>query len=266
MEQIVLKADKDICEINGWQSNTGEVNARTLSVDLSEDLLACDNQFVTFGLADGTEFESQVKDGKADIPEFDKAQFIKIGVYTSDIEGDKCIKRYSPKPTNVYVNTGSYSGNGTEAPIPTAGTFEELLDEIENIVIDTNNIENGAVTIDKVDKNLFYKGVQCASSVNINLARVQNGKQIELKATIKKDAITTDEVSETFFVDGVKCVDSDSIKFAKVQDGKAVSIKAYVKNEVKKITTESTDEERPTAKAVVDYVNTVIGGIENGSY
>jgi hypothetical protein len=104
-----------------------------MSVELSEEMLNCDISFVTFELKDGTVYECLVANGKADIPEVKEPQFVKIGVYSSDIENDKCVKRYSPHPANVYVNNGSYSGNGTEAPTPTAGTFEELLETINEV-------------------------------------------------------------------------------------------------------------------------------------
>jgi hypothetical protein len=130
---IVLNANKDTCSIVGWQSNTGEVDVRTLTVELSEEMCQCAIAFVTFELADGTLYESLVVDGKANIPTIDKAQFIKVGAYSADIEGEKCVKRYSPHPADVYVNAGSYSGNGTEAPNPTAGDFEALMTQIDAV-------------------------------------------------------------------------------------------------------------------------------------
>lgn len=131
-EQIVLKADINSCEISGWQSNTGEVNARVLQVDLSEALSKCANAFVTFTLMNGTVYESKVTDGKAEVPTIDRPQYVDIGVYTTDVEGDKCIKRYSPKPTQQYISRGSYAPESEAAPIPTAGTYAELLKKIND--------------------------------------------------------------------------------------------------------------------------------------
>jgi hypothetical protein len=90
--EIVLKADKNVCEISGWQSNTGEVNARTLNIEMCEEMCSCAMAFVTFKLQDGTVYESLVTDGKANIPTIDKDQFIEVGVYSADIENDKCVK------------------------------------------------------------------------------------------------------------------------------------------------------------------------------
>lgn len=136
---MVLKADINACKIEGWNTNTGEVNARTLTVEMCEKMCSCAMAFVTFKLKDGTLYESLVKDGKAEIPEIKEPQFVEVGVYSSDIENGKCEKRYSPHPTNVYINNGSYSGNGKEPPIPTAGDLERLLGEL-----------NGKLDISKV--------------------------------------------------------------------------------------------------------------------
>ncbi len=196
MDQIVLKADINTCKIEGWNSNTGEVNARTLTVEMCDEMCKCAMSFVTFELKDGTLYESLVTDGKANIPTIEEAQFIKVGLYSADIEGDKCVKRYSPHPTNAYINNGSYSGNGTEAPTPAAGTFEELLDKIENIVVETDNIKNGAVTVDKVNQSFFKDGIACNTSDDIEFAITQKqpNPKVYLTAFLKNKAT---EVTET---------------------------------------------------------------------
>lgn len=165
---IVLKADKNVCEISGWQSNTGEVNARNLTVEMCEEMCSCAMAFVTFELNNGTIYESLVVESKAEIPEIKEPQFVKIGVYSADIENGKCVKRYSPHPTNAYINNGSYSGNGTEAPIPTAGTYAELLEKINNIVVSSggiveiteetyiNKLENGIYRVDSESGATLY--------------------------------------------------------------------------------------------------------------
>ena len=132
MEQIILKADINTCRVEGWDVNTGEINARSLSVEMCDKLCSCAMAFVTFELKDGTIYESLVVDGKAEIPQLEEPQFIKVGLYSADIVDEKCEKRYSPKPDNVYVNRGSYSGNGTEPPIPTPGTLEEIIGLIKS--------------------------------------------------------------------------------------------------------------------------------------
>lgn len=131
---MVLKADINSCEIIDWHTNTGEYNARTLQVEMCEEMRGCAMAFVTFELADGTIYESLIKDGKAEIPLFEIPQFVKIGAYSADIEGDKLTKRYSPTPCYDYVNPGSYSGNSEESPLPTPSAMAELTKKVENAV------------------------------------------------------------------------------------------------------------------------------------
>jgi hypothetical protein len=157
---MVLKADINSCEIIDWQTNTGEYNARTLQVEMCEEMRSCAMAFVTFELANGTIYESLIKDGKAEIPLFEIPQFVKIGAYSADIEGDKLTKRYSPTPCYDYVNPGSYSGNGEEPPMPTPGDYANLLEQIAGIekgtikevdVVDLSTCETGVYFTNKIE-------------------------------------------------------------------------------------------------------------------
>lgn len=165
-----LVADINQCTIEDWGSNTGEYNARELQVEMCEELRQCANAFVTFKLIDGTEYESKVTDGKAEVPTIDEPQIVAIGLYTEDAEGDKCSKRFSPKPTRKYIDKGSYTPNGKEAPVPTPGTFAELLAKISDLELSKpsriayvtllasawegeENLYSQIVTIDGVTKN-----------------------------------------------------------------------------------------------------------------
>ena len=150
MDQLILKADINLCEFSG-QINSGEVEARTLTVEMCDRLCSCAMAFVTFETADGTMYESKVTDGKAKVPLFEKSQFIKIGLYSADIEGDKCIKRYSPKPANAYVNVGSYKEDSVEPPIPTPSTYAELKKYVEDLVA---NIEGGLDVLQELNQRL----------------------------------------------------------------------------------------------------------------
>ena len=134
MSEIFLKADINECKVENWQSNTGEVDARELKVEMCDELSSCEEQFVTFELKDGTIYESRVVDGKAKIPSFTESHFIKIGLYAENVTGEK---RYSPRPYEVYVSSGSYKGYADEPPKPAPGDYAELLKEIKRIDQDT---------------------------------------------------------------------------------------------------------------------------------
>lgn len=153
MSEIILKANINECKVENWQSNTGEVNARVMNVEMSEDLSSCDNQFVTFELADGTVYESKVDDGKANIPEFYKSQFIKIGLYAENTDGEK---RYSSKPANVYVNAGSYPDGSSEPPKPTPGDYAELLEQIADLEKGTIKVITEQVNLWELETGIYY--------------------------------------------------------------------------------------------------------------
>lgn len=153
MSEIILKANINECKVENWQSNTGEVNARVMNVEMSEDLSSCDNQFVTFELADGTVYESKVDDDKANIPVFEKSQFIKIGLYAENSDGEK---RYSSRPANVYVNAGSYPGGSVEPPKPTPGDYAELLEQLADLEKGTLKVITEQVNLWELKTGIYY--------------------------------------------------------------------------------------------------------------
>lgn len=161
MDQLILKADINQCEFSG-QINTGEVEARILTVEMCDRLCSCAVAFVTFELADGTVYESKVTDGKAKVPMFKKSQFIKIGLYSADIEGGELKKCYSPKPANTHVCMGSYNGNATEPPIPTPSDYAELVEQVVSAKEDTNkaiaDLEKGTIKVVTEQVNLWELG------------------------------------------------------------------------------------------------------------
>ena len=260
MEQIVLKADINVCEISGWQSNTGEVKVRDLQVDLCEELSNCGNAFVTFKLADGTVYESKVKDGKADIPVVDKPQFVEIGVYTEDTVNGECAKRYSPHPVSAYINNGSYSSAGTEPPIPTPGTFEELLKNIADL-------EKGTIkTINSPNIWELDAGLYCTTG---NISYSETGMPINFMKNdvgvliVSIDKQLNGQRNFFVFIDNKICF-GYSVLFG------GLKVQGELTGEVSSISCEISPSTKPsaipTAGAVVDYVNETIGGIENGSY
>lgn len=143
MSEIILKANFNDCKVENWGANTNEVNARTLKVEMCDELCSCAEQFVTFKLEDGTVYESKVIDGKADIPVIKEAQVVKIGIYATDIKGDKCNKRYSSQPVRVYVDNGSYHDNASDPPIPTPNTYNAFKNEILGALDEVSDMLGG---------------------------------------------------------------------------------------------------------------------------
>jgi hypothetical protein len=260
MEQITLKANISECVVESWQVNTGEVNARVINVELCEDLRSCDKQFVTFELADGKVYESLVVDGKAKIPIFEESQFIKIGVYAENINGDECEKRYSAHPANHYVNSGSFKNKADEQPKPTPGDYSELLKKIEGV--------DGSGGVVDQTFNPESKNAQSGIAVAQAIKNLSNDDEPITAERIADDTITIDKVEPNFFRNGLNLLNTGDIQFTGtiMKPSKTLNITGKLKNKVTAINEDATDEQIPTAKAVYDYVGEVIGGIENGSY
>ena len=246
MEQIRLKANISECVVESWQVNTGEVNARVMNVELCEDLRSCDKQFVTFELADGKVYESLVVDGEAKIPIFEEPQFIKIGVYAENINGDECEKRYSAHPANHYVNSGSFKNKADEQPKPTPGDYSELLEKIEGV--------DGSGGVVDQTFNPESKNAQSGIAVAEALKNISNDEPITTER-IADDAVTIDKVEPDFFREGLNLRTTDDIKLVgtRTYPSKTLNITATLKNKATEITQDATDEAIPTAKAVVDY-------------
>lgn len=248
MHEIILKATIDECVILNWDMNAGEVNARTLTVELCEEMLNCDMSVVTFKLADGKVYESEVKDGKADIPPINEWQLITIGVYSSDIEGEKCEKRYSPRPVNVCVNVGSYSGNGTEAPTPTPGTFEELLEKINDVEKDTiKNLDR--VNVWELDEGVYFVSTSVVFAtpnppIQPNTILVNGGKSLLI---ITKDSSSIKR-HFTLYANGyIYWGWSENTAL------KALGEVTRAKAEISDTITNDSKEEIPTARAVYNF-------------
>ena len=272
MDQLILKADINQCEFSG-QINTGEVEARTLTVEMCDRLCSCAMAFVTFELADGTMYESKVTDGKAKVPLFKKSQFIKVGLYSADIEGEECIKRYSPKPANAYVNVGSYKEGSSESPKPTPGDYAELIDQIAGVKKDT------AESLADLEKGTI-KSVE-----NVKLWELETGYYY-ISGTL--GVSTTEQVTYTkphlyivykLFQNQVRyihlCADSQVMTWAPIEVGyssnNSVGHKEYMLMDTSRLVTEINkycrDDQFPSAKSVykfvTDYVNEQIATDED---
>lgn len=250
MEQITLKANISECVVESWQVNTGEVNARVMNVEMCEDLRSCDKQFVTFELADGKVYESLVVDGEAKIPIFEEPQFIKIGVYAENINGDECEKRYSAHPANHYVNSGSFKNKADEQPKPTPGDYSELLEKIEGV--------DGSGGVVDQTFNPESKNAQSGIAVAEALKNISNDEPITTER-IADDAVTIDKVEPDFFREGLNLRTTDDIKLVGTRKypSKTLNITATLKNKATEITQDATDEAIPTAKAVYDLYKSI---------
>lgn len=160
--------------------------------------------------------DAPIHDGICQVPVLIGIGLVRVGAYAGNLRTTTGAK--------IKCQKSILCDDAEEMAEPFENLYEEMHKEIDNIVVDTDNIGDGAVTINKVEQNFFKNGVTFVSpsgDIDVN--------------------VTTRHPYPVINV----CLD--------------------LKNKTDEITEESTNE-IPTAKAVVDYVNTVIGGIENGSY
>jgi hypothetical protein len=84
-----------------------------------------------------------------------------------------------PKPTGyIYTPTDIETLESIKA---------ELLDKINNIVIDADDIPNGSITIDKVDRFFFRDGIYSADDedIEVNITQRYPSKQVVLSVHLK---------------------------------------------------------------------------------
>ncbi len=261
---MILKADINKCELIGFNANTNEVNVRVLKVEMCEEMCACAMAFATFELADGTVYESKIVDGKAKIPLIKDPQFVKIGVYSEDVEGDKCEKRHSPIPTHAYINMGSYKDGSSEPPVPTPGDYAELLGQIADL-------EKGIIKIFTEQVNLWELGTGIYYLNGGFKYTTKSGVGGEHVLIVYKPQATTNAVRYIHFCGGDVSGNWSSIDCG-FTDG--TTNKNYDIVDTSQITSFINDftfsNSIPDVQAVKgyvkDYVNEQLGVIENGSY
>lgn len=98
-----------------------------------------------------------------------------IGAFGYDTNGDELVLRYSPSPTYVHVDLGSYRDNFDNYKVPTADVIEQL----------TERIENAEATVEGYDDRLTtaenkLEGIEDGAEVNIIEDVKVNGTSLEV--------------------------------------------------------------------------------------
>lgn len=126
--EVTITADINrVSVFPAWKVNSGELNARQIKVNLSEDFDVCERVFCTFTDKDGNQQRSEVVDGYCSAPYFEKQCEIDVGVYGEVFEGDEITNRLSPRPAPKVVFGGSYIAGEGVSPVPTPDDFAELV-------------------------------------------------------------------------------------------------------------------------------------------
>lgn len=127
---MIISATAQAVAATGGELLSGEYGRRA-SVRLSPDFDICDSAVVNFRCGDTT-YECEVTDGYIDLPYFESARPVSIGVYGYTVNGETLVLRLSPKPFSTYITQGSYC-EGESAPLPAPGTYESLTERIDGI-------------------------------------------------------------------------------------------------------------------------------------
>lgn len=106
---------------------SGAYNDITIDVELSEEYKGL-TSFVTFN-----DEKTPVIAGKVSTPCLGEG-LCRIGVYAVDIDDNNVVLRYSPKPVDVLITTGTWNNRIAESDTPTASEAEKIYTLIDNAI------------------------------------------------------------------------------------------------------------------------------------
>lgn len=106
---------------------SGAYNDITIDVELSEEYKGL-TSFVTFN-----DEKMPVIAGKVSTPCLGEG-LCRIGVYAVNIDDNNVVLRYSPKPVDVLITTGTWNNRIAESDTPTASEAEKIYTLIDNAI------------------------------------------------------------------------------------------------------------------------------------
>lgn len=106
---------------------SGAYNDITIDVELSEEYRSL-TSFVTFN-----DKKTPVIAGKVSTPCLGEG-LCRIGVYAVNIDDNNVVLRYSPKPVDILITTGTWNNRIAESDTPTASEAEKIYTLIDNAI------------------------------------------------------------------------------------------------------------------------------------
>lgn len=121
--------------------NSGEYNIQNIEFEFSSEYEGL-TKMAIFSNEDDS-FTTMITNGSCIIPSeiLQTDGTIGVGVYGYSVEGDKLIKRYSPKPVFFNVELGSYQ-LAQESQDPSSDIITQILQQLENLSEDVIVLEN----------------------------------------------------------------------------------------------------------------------------
>ena len=121
--------------------NSGEYNIQNVEFEFSSEYEGL-TKMAIFSNEDNS-FQTMINDGSCIIPSeiLETDGTIGVGVYGYSVDGDKLIKRYSPKPVFFNVELGSYQ-LAEESVDPSSDIITQILAQLESQGEDIITLEN----------------------------------------------------------------------------------------------------------------------------
>lgn len=123
----IVANTKAVQLIDAEEFLSGAYNDITIDVELSEEYRSL-TSFVTFN-----DKKTPVIAGKVSTPCLGEG-LCRIGVYAVNIDDNNVVLRYSPKPVDVLITTGTWNNRIAESDTPTASEAEKIYTLIDNAI------------------------------------------------------------------------------------------------------------------------------------
>lgn len=171
-----IKVNSHTLEINqNIDINAGEYNITTLNFEFSDEYEGL-TKMAVFSNCE-TSIKTAILDNQCTIPfeVLEEPGQVLLGVYGYEGEDDSLELRYSPEPQYFNVKHGSYQEGG-EPTIPPKSEWEQLVEEINQAITETNNLniavekEGSITTVTLTKKDGTTQTIQ-----------IEDGKSLEFK-------------------------------------------------------------------------------------
>ena len=150
---------------------SGAYNDTTIDVELSEEYKGL-TSFVTFN-----DEKTLVIAGRVSTPCLSEG-LCRIGVYAVNIDDDNnVVLRYSPKPVDVLITTGTWNNRIAESNTPTASEAEKIYTLIDNAIAagQLKGDKGDPYELTAQDKQEIVNQIPYASPSNHGMIKVPNG-------------------------------------------------------------------------------------------
>ena len=146
----------------------------------------------------GADYIVSIVGDKCSIPSevLKEKEFVKLGVYAYDVENEELVLRYSPRPTEFYVQEGSYKNAGGTPPTPSE--IEQLQAQITHNRNDIEDIQDNIVEINEqqeIQDETIQNNTEAIGTINENIGDLQE-EQVVQNRNIQANADDIGEINQ----------------------------------------------------------------------